>query len=368
MFPKDSLVKMLDHKTFKTAMKKNETSMVAFVAPWCGHCKNLVPEYSKAALGLYPLVPMYAVNCHAEKNKKFCAEQGVEGFPTIKLFPRGKSLPPMPYNEERSASALYYFATRRIPKHVDKLYYVEDIPKWVSDSSRTSKHRALLLTKEKKMPLLWQVLGNKYAGTDLAFASHRDKKGKSSVKLGYEVGGKKEAKVLLYPAGSETPLFYKGVNKFESLSKFFDSVLDGTVDLSELAEETKNEEYVEDESEAEIARKQEAQRIALMHGGFTDIIDFEKAMLEGGANYHDSAGYGGMMGSVPEHLKKKKEDVPLTPAASMGSAPITGQPSTATPTPTPGSTKLASSGTCDSDPLGEKGDCQPPAERLKDEL
>lgn len=61
--------------------------MVAFVAPWCGHCQKLVPEYSKAALGLYPLVPMYAVNCHAEKNKKFCAEQGVEGFPTIKVRP-----------------------------------------------------------------------------------------------------------------------------------------------------------------------------------------------------------------------------------------------------------------------------------------
>lgn len=44
-----------------------------------------------------------------------------------------------------------------------------------------------------------------------------------------------------------------------------------------------------------------------MHGGFTEFIDFEKAILEGGANYHDTAGYGGMMGDVPEHLKKKAE-------------------------------------------------------------
>lgn len=35
----------------------------------------MVPEYSKAALGLYPLIPSYAVNCHAEKNKRLCAEQ-----------------------------------------------------------------------------------------------------------------------------------------------------------------------------------------------------------------------------------------------------------------------------------------------------
>lgn len=60
------------------------------------------------------------------------------------------------------------------------------------------------------MPMLWKVLGNKYSGTELAFASHRDKKGKSSVAMGLEVGGPKEPKVLLYPAGSDTPIRYSG--------------------------------------------------------------------------------------------------------------------------------------------------------------
>jgi protein disulfide-isomerase A6 len=45
----------------------------------------MVPEYSKAALGMHPLIPAYAVNCHAEKNKRFCSEQGVQGFPTVKV-------------------------------------------------------------------------------------------------------------------------------------------------------------------------------------------------------------------------------------------------------------------------------------------
>ena len=61
------------------------TSVVAFVAPWCGHCQKMAPEYSKAALGLYPLVPLYAVDCDAPKNKKLCADQGVKGFPTVKV-------------------------------------------------------------------------------------------------------------------------------------------------------------------------------------------------------------------------------------------------------------------------------------------
>ena len=72
------------------------------------------------------------------------------------------------------------------------------------------KYRALLLTKDKKVPLLWRVLANKYSGTDILFATHRDRKGRSSIEMGLEVGGKKESKVLFYPIGSETPFRYRG--------------------------------------------------------------------------------------------------------------------------------------------------------------
>ncbi|KDR80941.1 hypothetical protein GALMADRAFT_241499 [Galerina marginata CBS 339.88] len=338
MFPKDSIVKMLDVKTFKKAMKANETSMVAFVAPWCGHCQRMVPEYSKAALGLYPLVPVYAVNCHAEKNKPLCAEQGVQGFPTVKVFPRGASQSPILFEgAERTASHFWYFVTRRIPKVYTKFYKVDEIPGWVR--KQTSKHRVLLLTKDKKIPLLWQVLSNKFSGTDLEFGAHRDRKGKSSVQMGLEVGGPKEPKVLLYPIGSDQPIRYEGMAKMDSLTKFFTSVLDGTANLTQINAEAKAEEFVEDPEELEIERKQEAQRIALLHGGYTDLIDFEKAMLNGGADYHDTNGYGGMMGgAIPEHFKKKAADAPEeekpTASISIGAPPIT-EPQVAAATPPP---------------------------------
>ena len=93
IFPKDSQVKMIDAKGFKKAMKQNvssrhnphniksnrnsgqETSVVAFVAPWCGHCQRMAPEYSNAAKSLAPMVPLYAVDCDEESNKRLCAEQ-----------------------------------------------------------------------------------------------------------------------------------------------------------------------------------------------------------------------------------------------------------------------------------------------------
>ncbi|KAJ7281987.1 thioredoxin-like protein [Mycena rebaudengoi] len=300
IFPKDSQVKMLDAKSWKKAMKTNQTSMVAFVAPWCGHCQRMAPEYSKAALGLHPLLPFYAVDCDEEKNKRLCAEQGVKGFPTVKLFPRGHEIPPMLYESERTASAMYYFATRRIPSSYTKLYKVEEIVPWIEKN--VDKTRTLLMTKDKTVPLLWKVLANKYRG-QLEFGTHRDRKGKSSVVLGLEAGEKKESKVLIYSPGSTTPFRYEGINKFDSLSKFFDSVIDGTADLTVINEEAKAEEFEPTPEELEIQQQQEAQRIALLHGGFADLVDFEEAVKSGYAeDYHGVHGFGS-----PPPLKKKTE-------------------------------------------------------------
>ncbi|KAJ7636158.1 thioredoxin-like protein [Mycena polygramma] len=323
VFPPDSLVKMLDAKSFKKAMKANETSMVAFVAPWCGHCQRLVPEYSKAALGLHPLLPLYAVDCDAEKNKPLCAEQGVKGFPTIKVFPRGKALNPITYEGgERTASALYYFVTRRIPSAFTKLYKTEDIVPWIEKT--VDVKRTLLLTKDKKVPLLWKVLANKYQG-QLEFGTHRDRKGKSSVALGFEAGEKKESKVLVYSPGSTTPFRYEGLNKLDSLSKFFDSVIDGSADLTVINEEAKTEEFEPTEEELEIERKQEAQRMALLHGGFSDLIDFEQAILDGSAaNFHDTNGFGSpppKKAKTPESEAAKAAEETATPTPSATATP-----------------------------------------------
>ena len=59
------------------------------------------------------------------------------------------------------------------------------------------------------MPLLWTVLGNKYRD-EIAFVSHRDRRGKSSVKMGFEAGEDKVSKVVVYPVGETTPVLYEG--------------------------------------------------------------------------------------------------------------------------------------------------------------
>jgi protein disulfide-isomerase A6 len=68
-----------------------------------------------------------------------------------------------------------------------------------------TKHRALLLTKDKKIPLLWKVLGNNYKGK-LELGIHKDTDGKAPDVLGVA----KTAKVLIYPAGATKPVRYEG--------------------------------------------------------------------------------------------------------------------------------------------------------------
>lgn len=113
----------------------------------------MVPEYSKAALGLYPLIPLHAIDC--EQYKSFCGKQGVQGFPTVRVssilallcfyqpnltcvqvYPRGGLSEPHTFDgPERTGSAFYYWASRAVPHEVKKIYRVEDIPQWVTDVS-----------------------------------------------------------------------------------------------------------------------------------------------------------------------------------------------------------------------------------------
>lgn len=78
---------------------------------------------------------------------------------------------------------------------------------------KVSKPRALLLNKDKKVPLLWQVLSNKY-GKDLEFGSFHDSKRKASMFMGFEADEKKSSKVIIYPVGSTVPVLYEGAEQY----------------------------------------------------------------------------------------------------------------------------------------------------------
>ncbi len=85
--------------------------LVEFFAPWCGHCKNLAPEWAKAATELKGKVKLGAVD--ATVHQKYAQQYGVRGYPTIKYFPAGSKTQPEEFDGGRTASDIVTWALNK---------------------------------------------------------------------------------------------------------------------------------------------------------------------------------------------------------------------------------------------------------------
>ena len=97
-------------KSFKREVLDNDKDvMLVFYAPWCGHCKKLLPEYEKAAKKLKEKNPKVVLaRMDATENEV----EGVEitGFPTIKFYPGDKKdRRPKDYSGERTMDGIIKF-------------------------------------------------------------------------------------------------------------------------------------------------------------------------------------------------------------------------------------------------------------------
>jgi protein disulfide-isomerase A1 len=115
---------------FDEFITKNNLVLAEFYAPWCGHCKALAPEYEKAATELKEKgIQLVKVDCTEESD--LCQKQGVEGYPTIKVF-RGSLDNPTTYTGQRkSDSIVSYMVKQSLPA-------VSVLTKETIDSFKTS--------------------------------------------------------------------------------------------------------------------------------------------------------------------------------------------------------------------------------------
>jgi protein disulfide-isomerase A6 len=85
-----SFVQQLTMSNFQKSVYENsQVVAIAFIAPWCGHCKSLLPEWEAAAEALSKSGAMLAT-VDATVEQQLGSEFGVQGYPTIKLFSGGK--------------------------------------------------------------------------------------------------------------------------------------------------------------------------------------------------------------------------------------------------------------------------------------
>ncbi|KAK3325504.1 thioredoxin-like protein [Apodospora peruviana] len=94
-FTPPSNVVMLTDASFKKEVGGDKDVLVAFTAPWCGHCKNLAPVWEDLAetFSNEPNVLIAKVDAEAENSKATASKFGVTSYPTIKFFPKGSKTP-----------------------------------------------------------------------------------------------------------------------------------------------------------------------------------------------------------------------------------------------------------------------------------
>ena len=135
----DEGVVQLTKDNFDTFLEKIDSPVIAeFYAPWCGFCKKLKPEYEKAAELLWEKeqVPLVKVDCTEEK--EVCDKFGVQGFPTLKVFNKGKVGPT--YEGARTSDGIVDYIVRR------KMPAVTELKKASELSELKEKHGFLVIS------------------------------------------------------------------------------------------------------------------------------------------------------------------------------------------------------------------------------
>ena len=129
----------LTEQTFQAkVLDSEELWIVAFTAPWCGHCKNLIPQFESASADLKGKAKLGNVDAtvHGELAQKF----NVNGYPTIKVFPGGKkSGEAEDYEGGRSASDFVAFGEEEFLKNAPPPEVIQAINASAFESECVSK-------------------------------------------------------------------------------------------------------------------------------------------------------------------------------------------------------------------------------------
>lgn len=87
----DEHVVVLTATNFEELVLNKPYALVEFYAPWCGHCKEIAPQYAAAATEIFAHDPLITIGkVDATVHAELAEEYGVEGYPTIKWFKNGK--------------------------------------------------------------------------------------------------------------------------------------------------------------------------------------------------------------------------------------------------------------------------------------
>jgi len=105
--PNDEPVKVVVGQSFESiVLDATKDVLVEFYAPWCGHCKSLVPIYNQ--LGEHYADSDTVVIAKIDSTANDNPSVAVQGFPTLYFFPAGDKTP-IEYEGDRTFESLVSF-------------------------------------------------------------------------------------------------------------------------------------------------------------------------------------------------------------------------------------------------------------------
>ena len=113
MIGSDSIL-VLNDENFNAAIQDNPNLMVNFHAPWCSHCKELDPEYSKAAQLLQDSDVTFA-KLDVETEKLTAEKFNIQSLPKLMLFRNGDGID---YSGPRAAQGMVEWIGKKTKKGI----------------------------------------------------------------------------------------------------------------------------------------------------------------------------------------------------------------------------------------------------------
>merc|ERR1719230_802044 len=104
----------LTAETFDQYVDGSSNILVEFYAPWCGHCKNLEPEWKIAGETFTESDDIVLAAFDATTDQAIAGKYEIKGFPTIKYFPKDKADSPEDYDGGRSADTIVKWVNDKI--------------------------------------------------------------------------------------------------------------------------------------------------------------------------------------------------------------------------------------------------------------